>query len=59
MIRCGLSGACSLGVPGMIEHYQERKEASRYSNICLELRETGHDSSNIIPNLALKQVQGL
>jgi len=25
-------------------------------NICLELRETGHDSSNIIPNFALKRV---
>ena len=36
--RPGLSGASNLGVPG-IEHYQKRIGASRYSNICLELRE--------------------
>jgi hypothetical protein len=30
MISCRLSGASSLGLLGMIEHYQKRIEASRY-----------------------------
>jgi hypothetical protein len=30
MIWCRLSGASSLGLLGMIEHYQKRIEASRY-----------------------------
>jgi len=33
MISCRLSGASSLGVPGIIERYQKRIEASRYLNI--------------------------
>jgi hypothetical protein len=54
--RPGLYGACSLGVPGMVEHYQKWIEASRYSNICFEHGETGQDPSGIIPNLAGKGV---
>jgi hypothetical protein len=33
MIWCRLSGASSLGLLGMVEHYQKGIEASRYSNI--------------------------
>jgi hypothetical protein len=33
---CRFFGACSLGVPKMIEHYQKRVGASRYLNYCQE-----------------------
>jgi hypothetical protein len=47
MIGSRLSGACNLRVPGMIEHYQKRIEASRYSvetlSMGLVVRSCRHD----------------
>jgi len=33
MMWCRFSGAPTLGLPGMMEHYQKRIEASRYLNL--------------------------
>jgi hypothetical protein len=47
MIWCRLPGASSLGLLGMIEHYQKRIKASRYSaetlSMGLVVRSRRHD----------------